>query len=116
MAFSQFPLLVRCGRLGANLTALAPQSAPLEWVQAGLSAANIAILYRVKPAPLDVYSFAYDGTSWTFVNAETFPDGGGCNNPFGGCLKLGGNLMVFRPGLDSITDNEFQTFQWQGTS
>ena len=51
-------------QLNANLTALAPQSTTINWGQAGLSAANIAILYQVQPSPLDVYSFAYDGMSW----------------------------------------------------
>ena len=81
--------------------------------QEALSAANIAILYQVQPSPLDVYSFAYDGMSWAFVNLETFPEGQNCD--IAGCLKLGGNLMLFMPQA-LAADFEFQTFQWQGTS
>ena len=64
-------------QLNANLTALAPQSTTINWGQAGLSAANIAILYQVQPSPLDVYSFAYDGMSWAFVNHCGMPEAGG---------------------------------------
>ncbi|CAE7662689.1 unnamed protein product [Symbiodinium sp. CCMP2456] len=127
MAFSQLPRLsnqppvsvLMYGmddsgwQLNANLTALAPQSAAADWVKAQLSAAGIAMFYPVKPSPpLNVYSFAYDGTSWTFVNVETFPEGESCENR---CLELGGNLMVFKP-LAGSADRELQTFQWQGAS
>eukprot|EP00439_Symbiodinium_sp_Y106_P052772 s809_g7.t1 len=49
------------------------------------------------------------------VNLETFPEGKNCDDTFGGCLKLGGNLLLFRPQAVA-PDFEFQTFQWQGTS
>ncbi|CAE7890066.1 unnamed protein product [Symbiodinium necroappetens] len=99
-------------RLNANLTALANSTEML--VLADLSSANIAIFYQARwNLPLNVYSFAYDGTSWNFVNLEVFPKGNDCFND-GGCLRLGGNLMVLRP--EAATDDVFQTFQWQGAS
>ena len=49
------------------------------------------------------------------MNLETFPEGKNCDDTFGGCLKLGGNLLLFRPQAVA-PDFEFQTFQWQGTS
>ena len=70
-------------------------------------------LIPYEPTVRNVYSFAYDGTSWAFLNLETFPEGAQCSAKFGGCLKLGGNLMVFRAATDG-TSRPFQTFQWQG--
>ncbi|CAE6910014.1 unnamed protein product [Symbiodinium natans] len=101
-------------QLNANLTALAAQNGTERWVQADLSTSNIAIFFQAREElPLNVYSFAYDGTSWAFLNLETFPEGAQCSAKFGGCLKLGGNLMVFRAATDG-TSRPFQTFQWQG--
>lgn len=105
-------------KLNANLTALASwNSTDLFWAVADLSAENIAIAYGVNdPFKLPVYSFVYTGTAWTLVNVQELPAGVECQ--FAGtnddCLKLGGDLMVFRSA--STTMGGFETFQWQGTS
>ncbi|CAE7446942.1 unnamed protein product [Symbiodinium sp. CCMP2592] len=108
-------------KLNANLTALASWNSTdgVIWAVAALSVENIAIAYGVSdPSRLPVYSFLYTGTAWTLVNVQEFLEGVNCQ--FGrndDCIKLGGDLMVFRTETtDQGGGYGFETFQWQGTS
>lgn len=86
------------------------------WAVTALSVENIAIAYGVSdPSRLPVYSFVYTGTAWTLVNVQEFPEGAKCQfGPNNDCIKLGGDLMVFRSATTG--QGGFETFQWQGTS
>ncbi|CAE7446930.1 unnamed protein product [Symbiodinium sp. CCMP2592] len=105
-------------KLNANLTALASwNSTDVFWAVAELSEENIAIAYSVSdPSRLPVYSFVYTGTTWTLVNLVEFPAGIECQFAAtdDDCIKLGGDLMVFRSATTAL--GGFETFQWQGTS